>query len=152
MGKEGLVTVANFCLLVRCFDPLFPNSHFIRRCSRCTWPPSSSTAAAWMRRWAGTFSTHLLHALHPAACWHSPLLPLQHLLLSFLQVLQFQHASNSHLFSLLNFPCLSFPFFPEQVDVYALGVILNECYTRRQPWKDSQHFFQIILKTSSPCS
>jgi hypothetical protein len=32
------------------------------------------------------------------------------------------------------------------VDVFALGVILNECYTRRQPWKDSTHFFQIILK------
>ena len=44
------------------------------------------------------------------------------------------------------------PFFPStlstrpQVDVYALGVILNECYTRRQPWRDSSHFFQIILK------
>ncbi|EFN52665.1 hypothetical protein CHLNCDRAFT_138610 [Chlorella variabilis] len=36
----------------------------------------------------------------------------------------------------------------EKVDVYALGVILNECYTRRQPWRDSQHFFQIILKVA----
>lgn len=36
----------------------------------------------------------------------------------------------------------------EKVDVYALGIILNECYTRRQPWKDSQHFFQIILKVA----
>lgn len=36
-----------------------------------------------------------------------------------------------------------------QVDVYALGVILNECYTRHQPWRDSSHFFQIILKASS---
>lgn len=35
-----------------------------------------------------------------------------------------------------------------KVDVYALGVILNECYTRRQPWRDSAHFFQIILKVS----
>ncbi len=30
--------------------------------------------------------------------------------------------------------------------MFALGVILNECYTRRQPWKESSHFFQIILK------
>ncbi|KAL4420504.1 hypothetical protein ABPG75_010160 [Micractinium tetrahymenae] len=36
----------------------------------------------------------------------------------------------------------------EKVDVYALGVILNECYTRRQPWRDSSHFFQIILKVA----
>jgi serine/threonine protein kinase len=35
-----------------------------------------------------------------------------------------------------------------QVDVYALGCILNEAYTRRQPWKDSNHFFQIILKVA----
>lgn len=34
----------------------------------------------------------------------------------------------------------------EKVDVYALGIILNECFTRRQPWRDSSHFFQIILK------
>ena len=34
----------------------------------------------------------------------------------------------------------------EKVDVYALGVILNEAYTRRPPWKESTHFFQIILK------
>lgn len=33
--------------------------------------------------------------------------------------------------------------------MYALGVILNECYTRRQPWRDSSHFFQIILKVGS---
>jgi len=36
----------------------------------------------------------------------------------------------------------------EKVDVYALGVILNETWTRRQPWKDSAHFFQIILKVA----
>lgn len=37
----------------------------------------------------------------------------------------------------------------EKADVYALGVILNECYTRRQPWRDSSsHFFQIILKVA----
>jgi hypothetical protein len=36
----------------------------------------------------------------------------------------------------------------EKVDVYALGVILNEAWTRRQPWKDSAHFFQIILKVA----
>jgi hypothetical protein len=36
----------------------------------------------------------------------------------------------------------------EKVDVYALGCILNEAYTRRQPWKDSNHFFQIILKVA----
>lgn len=36
----------------------------------------------------------------------------------------------------------------EKVDVYALGCILNEMYTRRQPWKDSNHFFQIILKVA----
>ena len=35
-----------------------------------------------------------------------------------------------------------------QVDVFALGVILNECCTRRQPWKESSHFFQIILKVN----
>ena len=35
-----------------------------------------------------------------------------------------------------------------QVDVYALGVILNECYTRRQPWRDSSHLFQVILRVS----
>ncbi len=37
----------------------------------------------------------------------------------------------------------------EKADVYSLGVILNECYTRRQPWRDTTHFFQIILKVSS---
>lgn len=36
----------------------------------------------------------------------------------------------------------------EKADVYALGCILNECWTRRQPWKDSNHFFQIILKVA----
>lgn len=36
-----------------------------------------------------------------------------------------------------------------QVDVFALAVILNECYTRRQPWKESSHFFQIILKVGA---
>jgi serine/threonine protein kinase len=36
----------------------------------------------------------------------------------------------------------------EKVDVYALGCIVNEMYTRRQPWKDSNHFFQIILKVA----
>eukprot|EP00887_Chlorella_sp_A99_P004370 scaffold15.g4370.t1 len=42
---------------------------------------------------------------------------------------------------------------PEQfngsrVDVYALGCILNEAFCRRQPWRDSTHFFQIILKVA----
>lgn len=36
----------------------------------------------------------------------------------------------------------------EKVDVYALGCILNEAYTRRQPWRDASHFFQIILKVA----
>ena len=30
----------------------------------------------------------------------------------------------------------------EKCDVYALGCILNEAWSRRQPWRDSQHFFQ----------
>lgn len=30
-----------------------------------------------------------------------------------------------------------------QVDVYSLGCILNECWTRQQPWRDSSHFFQV---------
>ena len=30
-----------------------------------------------------------------------------------------------------------------QVDVYSLGCILNECWTRRSPWKDHEHFFQV---------
>jgi hypothetical protein len=36
----------------------------------------------------------------------------------------------------------------EKVDVYALGCILNEMWTRKQPWKESNHFFQIILKVA----
>lgn len=36
----------------------------------------------------------------------------------------------------------------EKVDVYALGCILNEAWTRRQPWRDTSHFFQIILKVA----
>ena len=36
----------------------------------------------------------------------------------------------------------------EKVDVFALGVIINEAWTRRQPWKDCAHFFQIILKVA----
>ncbi|KAK2078084.1 hypothetical protein QBZ16_003952 [Prototheca wickerhamii] len=36
----------------------------------------------------------------------------------------------------------------EKVDVYALGVILNECYTRRQPWRDTTNLFQIILRVA----
>jgi hypothetical protein len=32
-----------------------------------------------------------------------------------------------------------------QVDVYSLGCILNECWTRQQPWRDSSHFFQVLL-------
>lgn len=31
-----------------------------------------------------------------------------------------------------------------QVDVYSLGCILNECWTRQQPWRDSSHFFQVL--------
>ena len=41
-------------------------------------------------------------------------------------------------------PCrLAFDASP-QVDVFALGVILNECFTRRQPWREA-HLFQIVL-------
>lgn len=36
----------------------------------------------------------------------------------------------------------------EKVDVYALGCIMNEMWTRRQPWKNTNHFFQIILKVA----
>lgn len=32
-----------------------------------------------------------------------------------------------------------------QVDVYSLGCIINECWTRQQPWRDSSHFFQVCL-------
>jgi len=46
----------------------------------------------------------------------------------------------------------------EKVDVYALGCILNECLTRRQPWSSSPNFFQVSLhsgqysQTKSPCT
>lgn len=36
----------------------------------------------------------------------------------------------------------------EKVDVYALGCILNEAWTRRQPWRESSHFFQIVLRVA----
>ena len=36
----------------------------------------------------------------------------------------------------------------EKVDTYALGCIMNEMWTRRVPWKESNHFFQIILKVA----
>ena len=36
----------------------------------------------------------------------------------------------------------------EKVDTYALGCIMNEMWTRRQPWRESNHFFQIILKVA----
>lgn len=36
----------------------------------------------------------------------------------------------------------------EKIDVYALGVILNEAWTRHPPWRDSPHLFQIILKVA----
>lgn len=36
----------------------------------------------------------------------------------------------------------------EKVDVYALGCIINEMWTRRQPWRNTSHFFQIILKVA----
>lgn len=36
----------------------------------------------------------------------------------------------------------------EKVDVYALGCILNECFTRRQPWQHSPNFFQVLDPSS----
>ncbi|KAK9807897.1 hypothetical protein WJX72_012460 [[Myrmecia] bisecta] len=36
----------------------------------------------------------------------------------------------------------------EKVDVYSLGCIANECFTRRQPWKEFTHFFQIIVQVA----
>ncbi len=36
----------------------------------------------------------------------------------------------------------------EKVDTYALACIMNEMWTRRQPWRESNHFFQIILKVA----
>ncbi|KDD72426.1 protein kinase, partial [Helicosporidium sp. ATCC 50920] len=36
----------------------------------------------------------------------------------------------------------------EKVDVYSLGVMLNEAWTRRQPWRDTPSLFQIILKVA----
>ena len=54
--------------------------------------------------------------------------------------------AGSGLLCCLTAGCLLPPGSPLQVDVFALGVILNECWTRRQPWRDSNHFFQIILR------
>ncbi|KAK9827455.1 hypothetical protein WJX74_003381 [Apatococcus lobatus] len=36
----------------------------------------------------------------------------------------------------------------EKVDVYALGCIMNECFTRRQPWNEYSIFFQIIVQVA----
>ncbi|KAK9918851.1 hypothetical protein WJX75_007510 [Coccomyxa subellipsoidea] len=36
----------------------------------------------------------------------------------------------------------------EKVDVYALGTILNECATRRPPWRDFNNAFQIIVQVA----
>jgi hypothetical protein len=35
----------------------------------------------------------------------------------------------------------------QQVDIYALGVILNEAWTRRQPWAGLHHF-QVIVRVA----
>ncbi|EIE21885.1 hypothetical protein COCSUDRAFT_56332 [Coccomyxa subellipsoidea C-169] len=36
----------------------------------------------------------------------------------------------------------------EKVDVYALGTILNECATRRPPWREFNNAFQIIVQVA----
>ena len=33
----------------------------------------------------------------------------------------------------------------EKIDVYAMGCIMNEIFTRRQPWQQSSNFFQVRL-------
>jgi hypothetical protein len=35
--------------------------------------------------------------------------------------------------------------------VYSLGCILNECWTRQQPWRDSSHFFQVLPLSTLGC-
>ena len=41
----------------------------------------------------------------------------------------------------------------EKMDVYALGCILNECYTRRQPWQNTPNFFQVSFSMyGMPCN
>lgn len=36
----------------------------------------------------------------------------------------------------------------EKVDVYALGIIINECCTRRVPWAECDHFFQVVVRVA----
>lgn len=38
-----------------------------------------------------------------------------------------------------------------QVDVYSLGCILNECWSRRRPWPNDHHFFQVCPLHSLSC-
>ena len=40
----------------------------------------------------------------------------------------------------------------EKVDVFALATILNECATRRSPWRDFGNAFQVSFHASSSCS
>ena len=39
----------------------------------------------------------------------------------------------------------------EKVDVFALATILNECATRRPPWRDFGNAFQVSVHASTSC-